>query len=94
MSYTIPIDKAGRIVIPKAIRQQIGADASTKFELDVVLDRIELTPIKSPDESKAKLIKKNGRLVIAATGKTFSSAEAIRLDRDDRMEVLASQHIR
>ena len=90
MSYTISMDKAGRIVIPKEVRERIGADETTQFDLDIILDRIELTPKKQPGKHKTRLIRKNGRLVIAATGKKFSAAEAIRLDREDRMESLAN----
>jgi len=89
MSYTISMDKAGRIVIPREVRERLGADATTKFDLDIILDRIELIPRQDPSTPKARLIRKNGRLVIAATGKPFSAAEAIRLDREDRMEILA-----
>lgn len=84
------MDKAGRIVIPKEVRERIGADETTRFDLEVILDRIELTPKEDLETPRPKLIRKNGRLVIAATGKKFSAAEAIRLDREDRMEFLAN----
>ncbi len=89
MSYTISMDKAGRIVIPKEVRERIGADETTRFEMDIVLDRIELTRKEDPEQARPKLIRKNGRLVIAATGKKFSAAETTLQDREDRLELLA-----
>lgn len=87
MSQTIPIDKAGRIVIPKGIRERIGVDASTRFEVGVVLGRIELVPVRNAEASK--LVRKNGRLVVASTGQKFSAAELVDLDREDRLADLS-----
>jgi AbrB family looped-hinge helix DNA binding protein len=89
MSYTISMDKAGRIVIPKEIRERIGANETTRFDLDIVLDRIELTPKEDPGRSKSRVIEKDGVWVVTGTGKKFSAAEVIRQDREDRMEFLA-----
>ena len=91
MSYTISMDKAGRIVIPKEVRERIGADETTKFNLDIILDRIELTPAPSPLKERPKIIQKGKAWVIVGTGKPrMSVVEAIRQDREERMDFLAN----
>ncbi len=60
---TTTIDKAGRVVIPAAIRARAGLDPGT--ELDVVLDdlSIRLIPrVPSPD-----LVRSGGRWVVRPT---------------------------
>ncbi len=88
MGDTIAMDKAGRLVLPKGIREKIGATGPFRFHVDVVLGRIELVPVagKSP---RSILKKKDGLWVIPATGKSFSASDAVAADRQDRMDVLA-----
>lgn len=90
MSYTISMDRAGRIVIPKAVRERLGADETTVFNLDVVLDRIEISP-RDEGGNNARIVKKSGMWVIPATGKQFSAAEAVYEDREDREVALTSR---
>jgi len=90
MSYTISMDRAGRIVIPKAVRERLGADETTVFNLDVVLDRIEIRP-QDEGGNDARITKKSGMWVIPATGKKFSAAEAVRQDQEDRAVALSSR---
>jgi AbrB family looped-hinge helix DNA binding protein len=56
------MDKAGRIVIPAAIRERIGL---TPGPVDVIVDgaglRIEV-------EARGRLVEEDGRLVIASSG--------------------------
>lgn len=90
MSYTISMDRAGRIVIPKAVRARLGADETTVFNLDVVLDRIEISP-RDQGGNKARIVRKSGMWVIPSTGKEFSAAEAVLQDREDRADALSSR---
>jgi AbrB family looped-hinge helix DNA binding protein len=91
MSYTISMDKAGRIVIPKEVRERIGADETTKFDLDILLDRIELKPAPPMPSAKSKIIQKGKAWVIVGTGQPrMSVVEAIRQDREERMDFLAN----
>jgi AbrB family looped-hinge helix DNA binding protein len=87
MSFTIPMDKAGRIVIPRAVREALGADETTRFDLAVVLDRIELTPHRE-GRGKGRVVKKDGLWVVAASGKPFCAAEAVHADRAERIHFL------
>lgn len=83
MSYTISIDQAGRLVLPKPIRDRFNLCGGSKIELQTVGDHVELKPFV--EDAESKLIEKNGRLVIpAADEKTFDAAEAIRADREER----------
>ena len=85
MRYTIPMDKAGRIVIPKEVRERIGADETTRFDLEVVLDRIELTRKEAREQPR---VFKEGRMWVASTGgKPFNAEESIRALRDERLEL-------
>jgi AbrB family looped-hinge helix DNA binding protein len=84
MSYTISMDKAGRIVIPKKIREQIGANEMTKFELDVLLNRIELTP-KGGLRPEAKTFKEGRMWMVSTEGEPFDAMESIRALREERL---------
>lgn len=86
MSYTISMDRAGRIVIPKDIRAQLGADERTAFNIEVVLGRIELTPTDEPQQGTARLVQKGSAWVIAGTGQPpISVVEAIQQERNEHL---------
>ena len=85
MSETVTIDSAGRLVLPKAVRERLHLRAGDKLSADVVADRIELTPL--PDEH-VKLVRKGKRLVIAGAG-PFSAVEAVKAAREEYEERLA-----
>lgn len=44
MSEIVTIDRAGRVVVPKAVREKLGLKGGEKLKLDLVGDRIELEP--------------------------------------------------
>jgi AbrB family looped-hinge helix DNA binding protein len=79
MSSTLTMDAAGRVVLPAQIRKRLHLQAGSKLRLDIVADRLELTP--EPGET-AHATRKAGRLVLAETGKPFDAASAIRAERD------------
>lgn len=78
MTSTITMDAAGRVVLPAQIRKRLHLQAGAKLRLDVVADRLELTP--EPEETSG-VSRKDGRLVLSATGKSFDAAAAIRAER-------------
>lgn len=70
------IDSAGRVVIPRAIREQAGVYGST--EVDVELDgaAIRIEPVTAGD-----LVEEDGRLVIPSSGVPVT-AEMVECLRD------------
>jgi AbrB family looped-hinge helix DNA binding protein len=56
---TIPIDGAGRVVLPKTLRDRMGLQAGSEFEVIEEDNRIILKPV----EKEPKLVSKDGVLV-------------------------------
>jgi AbrB family looped-hinge helix DNA binding protein len=70
----LSLDKAGRIIIPKAIREKLHL----ALQAEVIGDRIELTLL--PPE--IRLEKKGKRRVVVETG-SFNAVEAVAEARED-----------
>ncbi len=82
MPFTASLDKAGRISLPSEVRRRLNLVPGSRFEVDVVAERIELTPqIEAPS-----LKRKDERLVLAATGARVDAAAAVRAERDAQAE--------
>ncbi len=71
----VTIDKAGRIVVPKAMRDELGLTPEEPLEIELVDDHIEI----SNQAGSAKLVEGAYGPVIAATGRTITSAEIRRI---------------
>ena len=56
------VDKAGRIVVPKAMRDELGLNGGTEVEISVVDGHIEIDLIPTP----VRLERRDGRLVAVA----------------------------
>ena len=80
MSQAITIDQAGRIVLPKEVRRRLNLGPGTRLLLDVVAQRIELTPQPQPDADL--LVTPGKRTVLRPTGQAFDAAQAIRDERE------------
>jgi AbrB family looped-hinge helix DNA binding protein len=81
----VSIDKAGRIVVPKAIRERYGLHSGVDLELEETGRGIMLNPV----ESEPTLVRQDGILVY--TGKIAPGVDHTRLveyDREDRMRKL------
>jgi AbrB family looped-hinge helix DNA binding protein len=76
------MDKAGRLVLPKAIRDRFRLSGGSKLRLESIGDHLELTPVA--DEEETRLTEKNGLLVVPATGNKCDAIEAINASREDR----------
>lgn len=85
MGAKLKVDKLGRIVLPKPVRQKLQLTAGDQLDLETVEDRITLRPLRGT----AALRKKRGVWVFHS-GEPISAAtvqetvEEIRRDRDDR----------
>lgn len=71
----VAIDKAGRVVVPKPVRDSLRLAAGSELELTVVDGRIELEPAVE----RARLeFDEEGRPVIDAPGATTMTVDDVR----------------
>ena len=70
----VTIDKAGRIVVPKAMRDELGLDPETPLEIELVDGRLEL----SPPESSARIVEGPHGPVIETAGTTITDEQVRR----------------
>lgn len=81
----LKIDRAGRIVVPKPIRQRLGLQPNTEIELVEHADGVLLRPV----EQQASMIKKNGRWVhLGKIDATYDLSRLIDDVREDRIRDL------
>jgi AbrB family looped-hinge helix DNA binding protein len=86
MGITVRLDGAGRLVLPKALRERLHLRAGAKLTADVVADKIELTP--EPDTS-VRLVRKGKVMVITGVKEPFDAVAAVKDVRAEREEQLA-----
>jgi AbrB family looped-hinge helix DNA binding protein len=82
MSIRVSLDKAGRIVIPKLLREQLNIGPGDSFELEVADGEITLRPLRAT----APLTQERGVWVFR-TGQPLSASvteETLRRIRDER----------
>lgn len=79
LTQAIAMDSAGRIVLPTAVRRLLNLGPGSRLMLDVIAQRIELTP--QPDESAGLQQRAGKRTVLRATGQASDAAAAVRADR-------------
>lgn len=58
------IDRSGRIVVPKAMRDRLGLDGGAEVDIDIVDGRIEIEPAPQP----VRLVERDGFLAIEVDG--------------------------
>jgi AbrB family looped-hinge helix DNA binding protein len=76
------MDKAGRIVIPKALRRELGLGAGDTLELDSVGEQITLRPVRDTSP-----LKKEHGVWVLYSGEPLSQSTAddvVRLIREER----------
>ena len=76
MSVKTRIDRAGRLVIPKELRDRYGLEEGTEVEVIAVPDGITLVPARS----ERRLVRV-GRVVAIETGAKKAPAEVFDVDR-------------
>lgn len=79
----VGIDRAGRVVVPKEVRDRLSLAPDAQLELDIEGDSIRLTPVRQPSRS---IVEVDGWPVIApAAGHTVTDADVQRWrDADQR----------
>jgi AbrB family looped-hinge helix DNA binding protein len=80
MKQKLNLDKAGRVVIPKSLRDHLRITPGDTLEIDLDEDRITLRPVRA----KARLIKKSGIWVYAGELPEESIPELIDREREAR----------
>ncbi len=82
MGTRITLDKAGRIVIPKSLREELHIEPGDSLELEVAGEQMTLRPVRGT----GPLIKERGVWVFR-TGQPLSASvsdETMRRIRDER----------
>lgn len=67
----VSIDRAGRVVVPKQIREELGFSPDRPLEAEVVDGRLELSTCHEP----AKIVEGPNGPVVAATGTPITDEE-------------------
>jgi AbrB family looped-hinge helix DNA binding protein len=83
---TLRMDKAGRVILPKPVRDRLGLHEGSDLEIVETSEGVVL----KPTEPRSSMVKKQGLWV--HTGKLppgFDIVQAIRDDREDRIRKLA-----
>lgn len=83
---TLKMDKAGRVILPKPVRDRLGLHEGSDLELEETPEGVMLKPV----EVRPSMIKKKGLWV--HTGKVppgFDVVQAIRDQRDERIRKLS-----
>jgi AbrB family looped-hinge helix DNA binding protein len=90
MSITITLGKSGRLVVPKAIRDSLGLREGSRLKLEIQGGKIEAEP--EADEVDIDL--SSGFPVIRpkSAHKGLSAVDAIKADREARMDRLTPAH--
>ena len=81
MKTLISMDKAGRLVLPKTIREKLCIPGEGLFQAEVCGQRVELEPVASGSSG----LKRIGRfLVLKGKGKKVDAIAALEATRRDR----------
>jgi AbrB family looped-hinge helix DNA binding protein len=84
-AMTAILDKAGRVVLPKKIREKLQLKTGATFKIEIVGDKIELEQ-KMP---KAQVVRNaRGRRVLVGW-EGFDAVKAVQEIREERMENLS-----
>jgi AbrB family looped-hinge helix DNA binding protein len=83
MKTIVTLDKAGRLILPKKIRDRLNLQASSRLSVETMGDKIELTPV-APDVTLVR--RGNRRVIVGWEG--FNAAEAVREMREDQVNRL------
>ena len=88
MAATLKIDSAGRIVVPKAIRDRLGISSGTELEILASSEGILIRPRRQA----ARLVQEGKLLVYAGElPASFDPVQAVEDERDERIRELWSR---
>lgn len=83
---TATLDKAGRVVLPKKLRETLRLKAGTLFHFDIIGDKIQM----EQEVPKVKIVRnsKGRRVVMGWEG--FDAAKAVLEDREEHLQRISS----
>jgi AbrB family looped-hinge helix DNA binding protein len=84
MTAILTLDKAGRLVLPKPMREKLHLREGAKLKAEIVGDKIEL----EQEMPEVKIVRKKGGRRVVAGWTGFDAAKAVRDMRKDQMERL------
>jgi AbrB family looped-hinge helix DNA binding protein len=85
MNLNVQMDPAGRVVLPKKIRERFRLRGGDLLALEVKGDAIELRP----QQSKTRLRRVNGVLVLVNDLSLTAGMDLVSDSREDRIEDIA-----
>jgi AbrB family looped-hinge helix DNA binding protein len=86
MTTTLTVDKAGRVVIPKRIREQMHLREGSRLRLELRRDRLELT--HEPNEVQ---LERRGRRRVIVGWEGFDAAQAVQDAREEHLDRVAGK---
>lgn len=89
----IPIDKAGRVVLPKDVREELAINPGDLLKISVHGDQVTL----QPNRETAGFVKRGGALIFSTGGTDLlenETVEAIRNEERDRLSAAIEQGLR
>jgi AbrB family looped-hinge helix DNA binding protein len=81
---TVPIDKAGRVVIPKWVREGVNLQVGDELKISLEGQRIQLEPAVE----EAGLVRKGHALVFRSQSSKPLTSEMVENLRDERLSLL------
>jgi len=84
MTATITIDKAGRVVLPKSIRERLHLREGSRLKLELLGDKLELT-----QEAPEVRLERRGKRRVILGWEGFDAAGAVKSAREAQLDRLA-----
>lgn len=84
MTAILTLDKAGRVVLPKPMREKLHLREGAKLRAEIVGDKIEL----GQEAPAVKIVRKKNGLRVVVGWEGFDAAKAVREMREEQMERL------
>lgn len=83
MTTTITMDKSGRLVLPRKIREKLHITSAAKLNIEIIGDKIQLS-----EASVEPRIEQRGKRRVITGWKGFDASKAVTEARQDQTERL------
>jgi AbrB family looped-hinge helix DNA binding protein len=85
MSVNVQMDSAGRVVLPKKVRERFRLRGGDSLALEIKADAIQLRP----QQAKARLERVNGVLVFVTEAPILEGRDLVAESREERIDQIA-----